>query len=128
MNGGDGDDSGRVKIQGSGGTFVTISKNVRSIQTEERFEEFLQESKQVRWHAILVNETWRKEKEEVMRLESGDLWLGSGGTEGKHGVGVLLSKDLSLQRFVAISPRLSYVEADGYSQKFAIIAAYMPHG
>jgi hypothetical protein len=106
---------------------VVIVKNARSLQTEGRFEELLLECETLRWDAILVNETWRSAAEEIIKLESGHYWFGSGGTEGKHGVGILLRKGFTLQKFVAISPRLCYLEVDGMRQKFSIIAAYMPH-
>lgn len=108
--------------------FAAILKNVRSIQTEARFEEFLHECGDFTWDVVLVNETWRKEGEEILKLDTGHCWLGSGGSEGKHGVGALLRRGMILQRFVAISPRLCYVEADDAHQKYSIIVAYMPHG
>ena len=71
--------------------FTALLKNVRSIQTEERFEEFTEELTKIEWDAVLVNETWRQEEEEeIVKLSSGDHWFGSGGSAGKHGVGILL--------------------------------------
>ena len=72
--------------------FITILKSVRSVQTEERFEELPTECESFWRDAILLNETWRAQDEEIVRLESGHHWFGSGGTSGKHGVGILLNR------------------------------------
>ena len=71
-------------------TFRTILKNTRSLTSDERILELQSELEGVHWDAVLVNETWRDEREEYMTLSSGDVWCGSGGTPGKHGVGILL--------------------------------------
>ena len=107
--------------------FVTILKNARSIQTEERFEELTLECERLAWDAVLVNETWRKDEEEVVKLKDGHTWCGSGGTAGKHGVGILLNKRWTLSRFKAISTRLCVLEVEAESRSFRLIATYMPH-
>jgi hypothetical protein len=65
-------------------------KNARPLQSDERLEELLAVMKHVKWDAVMINESWREEAEEFDTLECKHVWFGSGGTRGKHGVGILL--------------------------------------
>ena len=75
--------------------FLFFIENARSIQTEERFEEMLCELDG------LTYETWREEKDEMLKLPSGEVWFGSGGTPGKHGVGILFKRGLQLKKVLS---------------------------
>ena len=76
---------------------MSILRNARSLQTEERFEEMLTECKGMKWDAVLFNETWREAAEEITKLIDGNTWFGSGGSIGKRGVGILLHKKWGLK-------------------------------
>eukprot|EP00973_Karenia_brevis_P016940 2322722-Karenia_brevis.AAC.1 len=78
----------------------------------------------------MLNETWRPDGQECDVLHNGHLWFGSGGEAGKHGVGVLLHKDLGryVHRWVAINSRLGVLELTfNNSLKISLIVVYMPH-
>ena len=118
------------KTEGDGPTsFVTILKNCRSLCSEERFEEVFTEMRDVPWDAILCNETRRAANEEFDHLHNGHLWLGSGGTAGKHGVGILLHERWAncVHRWRAISPRLAVLELNTGRLKLSLAVVYMPH-
>ena len=42
--------------------FIVLQKNIRSMNSSERIEEFSSELHQVTWDAILISETWRPRK------------------------------------------------------------------
>eukprot|EP00973_Karenia_brevis_P001477 200905-Karenia_brevis.AAC.1 len=105
-------------------------KNARSLSSEERFEELMAELDGIRWDAIMLNETWRPHPEERDVLHNGHLWFGSGGEEGKRGVGVLLHKDLGryVCRWVAINSRIGVLELNfNKTVKITLVVVYMPH-
>eukprot|EP00973_Karenia_brevis_P019846 2722377-Karenia_brevis.AAC.1 len=64
--------------------FVVVLKNARSLSSDERMAELLEEVQDAFWDVILVNETWRVEQEEHFELECGHLWFGSGGAKKKN--------------------------------------------
>ena len=108
--------------------FNLILKNTRSLTDDARIYELLWEAKTIPWDVILVNETWRDGQEEFDELENGHVWLGSGGTKGKHGVGALVHKRWKEAiRWRAISPRLGVLRLDRDKVRIMIIIVYMPH-
>jgi hypothetical protein len=109
--------------------FTCILLNVRSLQTEERLEELMQEAQGVQWDVILVNESWRQEREGILKLKGGHKWLGSGGCLGKHGVGILLHSRWAqtFLMFRAVSRRVSLVRLKAGTKILSIICVYMPH-
>ena len=107
---------------------VFLLKNARSVQAEERFEEMLKEIEGHAWDAVIVNEAWCELPEELIQLPDRSLWCGSGGTAGKHGVGVLQHRDWKLDNFKAISSRLCVVNATKNGVRLSLIVAYLPHG
>eukprot|EP00973_Karenia_brevis_P054422 7562530-Karenia_brevis.AAC.1 len=109
--------------------FYIHLKNARSLQSDERLEELLAELEMTQWDVVLLNETWRGANEEFDTLESGHLWLGSGGTAGKHGVGILLHRRWSHQvkSWHASSTRLGVLELDLGRLKLTLVVTYMPH-
>ena len=73
-------------------TFIVLQKNVRSLNSSERFEELTQEVEGSRWDAILISETWRASNAEIWETQHGHRFMGSGKFENKHGVGILVNK------------------------------------
>ena len=79
--------------------------------------------------AVTINETWRGATEEIEKLRDGHLWFGSGGTAGKHGVGILLHRKWShrVQNFEAVHSRLAFLDVCVACRNMRIIVAYFPH-
>ena len=73
-------------------TFIVLLKNVRSLNSSERFEELTQEMEGCRWDALLISETWRCNKAEMWETQQGHIFMGSGRFANKHGVGILVNK------------------------------------
>ena len=46
-------------------TFIILQKNMRSMHSNEKIEEIVNELEGYRWDAILLNETWRQEQAEI---------------------------------------------------------------
>ena len=110
-------------------SFTAILKNSRSLSSDERFEEVFAEMSGSKWDAIIFNETWRGEKEEFHTLHNGHLWFGSGGSAGKHGVGILLHRRWAqcVHSWRALGQRLGVLELKLSNHKISIVAVYMPH-
>ena len=109
--------------------FIIFLKNVRSLSSDVRLTELLTEVADLRWDAILINESWRAEREEHDTLDQGHIWLGSGGTAGTRGVGILLHKRWSryIHRWRAIDERIGLLELNISSVKISLVVVYMPH-
>ena len=56
--------------------FVVIVKNMRTLQTEGRFEELLRECEALPRDVIFVKETWQSGAEKIIKLEMGHYWFG----------------------------------------------------
>eukprot|EP00973_Karenia_brevis_P083950 11648205-Karenia_brevis.AAC.1 len=97
--------------------------------SDDRMEELERELEGNDWDAVLLNETWREQKEEFDELESGNLWMGSGGSRGKHGVGILLHKRWANFKpsWTAINQRLGYMDLNIGKWRATFVVAYMPH-
>ena len=63
------------------------------LPSEDRFDEFLKESEECRWDAILLCEKRRPAKNEMWEPQRGHLFMGAGGFNKKQGVGTLPSKE-----------------------------------
>eukprot|EP00973_Karenia_brevis_P077585 10781249-Karenia_brevis.AAC.1 len=81
------------------------------------------------WDAIFFNETWREYKSESDTLHNNCMWFGSGGTSGKHGVGILLHRSWGkfVQSWRAVSERLGVLEINARSLRLSLLVVYMPH-
>ena len=111
--------------------FVIYGKNVQSTQTEARLHELLAELETIgHWDAILLNETWRANKEEHFETYDGHLFMASGGSKGQKGVGILVHRrwKKAVWKFQPVNNRVCSVNIDTGVQKLALIAVYMPHG
>ena len=72
-------------------TFIILHRNVRSLNSSERFEELTQEVEGCRCGAILISERWRASNAEIWETQQGHIFMESGNFE-KHGVGILVNK------------------------------------
>ena len=106
-----------------------LTKNVFSLQNDERLEELMTELREIDWDIVVITETWRDAKEENVVLADGHRFLGSGGTVSERGVAVIVHSRWSngVQGCQAVSERLMAVEVDIWTHKFTLIATYMPH-
>ena len=104
-------------------------KNARSLYSDERLEELIAEVQPPQWDADMINETWRAETEEYDTLESKHIWFGSGGTAGRHGVGILLHSRWTdyVRGWRAVSTRVGVLDLDTPNLGFSLIVVYMPH-
>ena len=60
------------------------TKNVFSVQTEDRLEELMGELSLTDWDVVALTETWREMREEIFELPGGHLFFGAGGTKGER--------------------------------------------
>eukprot|EP00973_Karenia_brevis_P020793 2856637-Karenia_brevis.AAC.1 len=62
-------------------------------------------------------------------LQDGHVWLGSGGTPGKHGIGIVLHARWSsyIKAWRPWTERIGFVDICRGKFCMRIIAAYMPH-
>ena len=72
--------------------FIVLQKNARSLNSSERFQELTHEVEGCRCDAILISETWRANNAEIWETQQGNMFMGSGKFENKHGVGILADK------------------------------------
>jgi exonuclease III len=107
-----------------------IGKNVQSLQTELREEEFMAELRTIKWDVVLLNETWREKKQERWRTEDGHIFCGAGGKKGEQGVAILLHHRWAngFHTFHAISERICAIDVNMDGNLLRYIAIYMPHG
>jgi hypothetical protein len=112
-----------------------ISKNARSLCSDGRVEEALEELSGGDWDVNLFSETWRLEVHGDDKLEAGHRWIGAGGarksgsTGGKHGVGILLHARWasSVSKVGQISPRICFVDLCVKGRKLRLLCACMQH-
>jgi exonuclease III len=115
--------------------FRVILKNARSLQSADRFEELRVELQSVHWDVAMFTETWRLEREEFVRFDTGDIWVGAGGAVrsgsggGKHGVGILVHRRWagSIIKFVCSSSFCPFVDLKLSRVRLRLICVYMPH-
>ena len=92
-----------------------ITKNLQSIQSESRFQDFCINLSQCEYDIFFFNETWRHDREERFVLPTmGRIFLSGGNSN--QGVGIAISgrmmKQFSNISFHAYFPRLCFVELD----------------
>ena len=91
--------------------------------TELRLSMLLSELEDIEWDLIIVTETWRESKKELLRLGGGHLWYRSGGS---NGIGFLVSVTFPKHTFIAVSERHVLMDADLLGASVRITAVYMP--
>lgn len=106
------------------------AKNVRGLKTEKRVYELLEELEGTEWDAILLSETWRPEGEEIWTTAGGHLFMGSGFSEERRGVGILLharwNHKRHFQNFIAINERVCYADVSCGKAVLRLVSVYMP--
>eukprot|EP00973_Karenia_brevis_P076655 10647822-Karenia_brevis.AAC.1 len=90
-------------------------------------EQLLAEIGLEHWDAVIINETWRGEREEFDTIRFGlnkYVWLGSGGTPGKHGVGILLHSRWSshVKGWSAVNERVGYLDIQRQRFRLRLVA------
>ena len=103
------------------------SLNVRSIATEAKLKELEQEAEGCKSGVLLVQETWRKDSTEQIKI--GD-WIfygtGNAGKPKGNGTGVLVHKSIPVDSWYYISSRLTAVRLK-YGDKYVMLmSAYAP--
>ena len=88
-----------------------VVKNLQSIQTQTRFEDFMVEVDDADFDVLLLTETWRSEREEFYKTNGGQNLFLSGSPLGHAGVGICISK--------ALSRNMVDVTFHAYSEGFA---------
>ena len=108
-------------------TIALMTYNIHSfMQFTVRLEQLKEDMGSHHWDIITFTETWREETNEVFTTENGHIWLGSGGTKGRNGVGILLHKRWKHIQFQAINDRIAAVVVDFAGALFQILVVYMP--
>ena len=74
-----------------------LKKKVRSLNSNERFEEWTQEVEGCRWDLLLNSEIWRSNKAEIGKRQQEHIFMGARKFENEHGVGIL-AKTYQLDR------------------------------
>ena len=90
--------------------------------SESRIQLLLEELADISWDIVVVSETWRVAKREVLVLDCGHCWYSSGGQNGKCGVGFLVHRRLPRGKLSAKSERLAVLKGI----HLGILGAYLP--
>ena len=71
-----------------------VAKNLQSIQAKERVGDFMVELDTFKFDLLLLSETWRGDREEHLTTAGGHKVFFSGGSSGRVGVGICISRRL----------------------------------
>ena len=86
-----------------------MAQNLQSIRSDNKFQDFIAELENCDFDILLVSETWRDKREEVIVTEAGHKVFLSGGS-CRNGVGTCVSRRLLDQisglTFLTISDRI----------------------
>ena len=107
-----------------------LATNVQSIRNKGREKELLEELTMRDWDVVCLNETWRRDKEELWKSSKGHLFLGSGWKNGGRGVAVIIHKrhTKGFKAFHATSERVCAADVDIHGARLRIISVYLPDG
>ena len=105
---------------------TVITYNAHSVMSETRLTMLLLELEDIEWDIVVVEETWREPRKEVVHLQSGHIWYGSGGCRGRCGVGFLVHKRIGKCKLIAINERLAVLDVDCVSAHIFILGVYIP--
>ena len=121
-------DARPMRAQADDKTFVVIAKNCRSLVGPDRFDELTAELRKEKWDVVLLNETWRKDLEEMWTTDEMHTFVGRGHDSGRRGVGVLVNKrwTKSILGAVPVSERLCYVDMKVHGKQQRFISVYFP--
>ena len=117
-------DAGQQRIE-----LHVMTKNLQSIRSEPRFEDFCMELGHCEYDVCLFNETWRSYEENSYTLPRGDCIFMSGG-DGSGGVGIAVSGKLmaAIKRvsFHAYSDRVCLLKFSYAGFYFHFLSCYFP--
>ncbi|KAG7308870.1 hypothetical protein JYU34_006132 [Plutella xylostella] len=85
--------------------------NARTLSTDDRLHEFLEEVKNVKWDVIGLSEV-RRRGENLMTLSNGDMFFHRGHEDSSYGgVGFLISRKIcpDIKNVNSVSPRVCYI-------------------
>ena len=104
-------------------TLQIFGKNVQSLKAETREDELIEELKCFDWDFVLLSETWRPSLSERWHTEEGHMFCGSGGSDGKNGVAIMIHRRWrsKFKAFHAISDCLCAVDVDIPDEKIRFI-------
>ena len=98
-------------------SLVILTYNVRSLLLcmDDKLGMLFEELRGIHWDVLVLVETWREECEEMWPTVSGHLWCGSGGSRGKHGVGILVHSRWTVDSFQELNDRVCSVDINTVS-------------
>ena len=106
-----------------------ITKNLQSIRSESRFEDFCMELGHCEYDVCLFNETWRSNEEDTYTLPRGDCIFLSGG-DRNGGIGIAVSGRLmaAITRvsFHPYSNRVCLLKFSHAGSYFHFLSCYFP--
>ena len=96
-----------------------LAKNVRSISSDIRDGELLENLVDIKWNILFLSETWRNAKEEVWRTHDGHTSMGSAWAGGRRGVAIPVHQKQTkgFRDFFPISERACATYVDIYGAK-----------
>ena len=107
-------------------SLTIFTYNTCSLVADGRFERLLEELEGQQWDVVVVQESRREAKREVIHFENGHVWYGSGGCKGSCGVGFLVHKHLCKHKFCADNERLAVLDIACRPMSIRILSVYMP--
>ena len=109
-------------------TFNLLVKNCRGLGSADRFDELMEELKHEEWDFVMVNETWRTEKEKHWTTEDEHIFAGAGHDSGRKGVGILLHKrwGKNVTRFKPVSERICISDVKIFGVAYRFVSVYFP--
>ena len=108
---------------------ILLAKNVRALTSEERIRELLFELNSVQWDFVFLTETWRMETREILQLQTGEIFCGSGSENATRGVGFVVNKRWArnLKQFQCIDERVAFMDISADGTDYRLIVTYFPH-
>ena len=96
---------------------------MQSIYSDVREIELLETLDDIEWDILLLSETWRKTKQEILKTERGHLFLGSGWDAGHKGIAILIHRrhTKTFEGFMPESERICAVDLDILGERIRII-------
>ena len=105
-----------------------FAKNCRGLGSADRFDELMEDLQKEQWDIVLVNETWRTDKEEYWVTEDKHIFAGAGHDCGRKGVGILVHERWSknILRFKLVSERVCFLDVKIFGMNLRFVSVYFP--
>ena len=100
--------------------------NTCSLLADGRLDRLLEELEDQHWDVVVVQESHREARREILDLHCGHTWYGSGGCRGSCGVGFLVNRQLCKHKFGAVNERLATLDIFCEPVSIRILGVYMP--